>query len=125
MAGRSGRGSEPADSGRVDNGQTNYVLFHLSVWPSSAVPSQRTANGLTTVRRIMYFFHLSVWPSSAVLSQRAADREGKLKTKDYIDSYVNTFWIQRYENLLDANPKRYENLSDHTNMAGSTDTTDA
>ena len=30
---------EQADSGRVDDGQTNSVLFHLSVWPSNVVPS--------------------------------------------------------------------------------------
>ena len=29
-----------ADRGRVDDGQTNSVLFHLSVLPSSAVPSR-------------------------------------------------------------------------------------
>jgi hypothetical protein len=26
---------EPVDSRRVDDGQTNFVLFHLSVWPSN------------------------------------------------------------------------------------------
>ena len=26
------------DTGRADDGQTNTVLFDLSVWPSSAVP---------------------------------------------------------------------------------------
>jgi hypothetical protein len=48
--------SEPADSVRVDDGQTNSVLFHLSVWPSSTGPSQRTADGLTTDSRILFFF---------------------------------------------------------------------
>ena len=42
--------------GREDDGQTNSVLFDISVWPSSAVPSQRTADGKTTDRRIMFFF---------------------------------------------------------------------
>ena len=32
------RRSDTADSRLVDDGQTNSVLFHLSVWPSSAVP---------------------------------------------------------------------------------------
>ena len=32
-------GRWPVASGRVDDGQTNSVLFHLSVWPSSTVPS--------------------------------------------------------------------------------------
>ena len=35
-------GAKPADCGPVDDGQTNSVLFHLSVWPSTVVPSQRT-----------------------------------------------------------------------------------
>ncbi len=50
---------KPADSGR-DDGQTNSVLFHLSVWPSTAILSQRTAD-VTTDRRILFFFtYLSV-----------------------------------------------------------------
>jgi hypothetical protein len=28
---------EPADSGQVDDGQTNSVLIDLSVWPSNVV----------------------------------------------------------------------------------------
>jgi hypothetical protein len=43
-------------SGRDDDGQTNSVLFDLSVWPSSVVPSQRNADGMTTDRRILFFF---------------------------------------------------------------------
>ncbi len=43
------------DSGRVNDGQTNSVLFDLFVWPSSAVPSQRQRTD-STDRRIMYFF---------------------------------------------------------------------
>ena len=46
-------GSENSDSGRVYDGQTNSVLFHLSAWPSSVVPSQRTTDGLTD-RRILF-----------------------------------------------------------------------
>jgi hypothetical protein len=46
----------PADCGRVDAGQTNSVLFHLSVWLSSVIPNQRTADGLTMDRRILFFF---------------------------------------------------------------------
>jgi hypothetical protein len=40
------------------------ILYFLteSVWPSSTVPSKRTADGLTTDRRIMYFLTESVWP---------------------------------------------------------------
>ena len=41
-----------------------FVLFHLSVWPSFAVPIQRTEDGLTTDRRIPFFLTESVWPSS-------------------------------------------------------------
>jgi hypothetical protein len=46
------------------------ILYFLteSVWPSSAVPSQRTVDGLTTDRRILYFLTESVWPSSVVPS---------------------------------------------------------
>jgi hypothetical protein len=33
------------ESGRVDDGQTNYVLLTESVWPSSVVPSQRKRMG--------------------------------------------------------------------------------
>ena len=46
--------------------ETNSVLFHLSVWPSSAVPSQRSADGVTTDRRILFFLTESVWPSSVL-----------------------------------------------------------
>ena len=48
---------QPADSGRVDDGQTKFVLFHLSVWPSSVVRArdsrQPTGDGLTTDRSTM------------------------------------------------------------------------
>jgi hypothetical protein len=37
------RSSELVDSGRVDDGETNSVLFHLSVWPSSASLSRELA----------------------------------------------------------------------------------
>jgi hypothetical protein len=66
---------EPADSGRVDDGQTNSILFDLSVWPSTAVPNpadsgqdddRQTNSELTTDRRILFLFDLSVWPSIAV-----------------------------------------------------------
>ena len=39
----------------ADDGQTNFVLFDLSVWPSSAFP-RRTTHGLTMDRRILFFF---------------------------------------------------------------------
>ena len=54
---------------QTDDGQTNSVLFHISVWPSSASPRQPTADGLTMDRRILYFLTELVWPPSAV-SQR-------------------------------------------------------
>ena len=57
-----------------DDGQTNSVSFDLSVWPSSTVPSQRTADGLTTDRQTnSVSFDISVWPSSTVPSQRIAN----------------------------------------------------
>ena len=30
----------------VDDGQTNSVLFDLSVWPSNAIPSRWTSDGV-------------------------------------------------------------------------------
>ena len=55
-----------------------FVFFHAktapkSVWPSSAVPSQQTADGLAMDRRILFFLTESVWPSSDVPSKRTAD----------------------------------------------------
>ena len=47
-----------------------------------------------------------------------ARRKLEVDKRFYIDSYVTPFWIQRYENLLDANPKRYENLSDPRRNGG-------
>jgi hypothetical protein len=42
-----GDGSElRADCGRVDDGQTILSVLKQSVWPSSVVPIQRTADGL-------------------------------------------------------------------------------
>ena len=56
--------------GRVDDGQMNSVLFHLSVWPSSAEPvdNGRVDDGQTH----FVLFHLSVWPSNANLIRSAA-----------------------------------------------------
>ena len=53
------------DSSRVDDGKTNSVLFHLSVWPSS-VPFGASDGGRVDVRQTnSVLFDLSVWPSSA------------------------------------------------------------
>ena len=46
-----------------DLGQTNSVLFDLSVWSSSAVPSQRTSDESMTDRQILSILKQSVWPS--------------------------------------------------------------
>jgi hypothetical protein len=61
------RSSEPATedglttdrcvcNGRVDDGQTNSPLFHVSVRPSSTVSKPTTADRLTTDRQILFWF---------------------------------------------------------------------
>jgi hypothetical protein len=45
------------DSGRVNDEQTSSVLLTESVWPSSAVPSLWTADGLPTDRGIIIESH--------------------------------------------------------------------
>jgi hypothetical protein len=54
--------------GTIDDGQTNSVLFDLSVWPSMSFRGT-VGDGQTN----SVLFDLSVWPSSVVLSQRPAD----------------------------------------------------
>ena len=55
------------DCGWVDDGQTNSVLFYLSVWPSSAVPSFVTADSgrVDDGQTNSVLFDLSVWSSNA------------------------------------------------------------
>ena len=48
------RGGDRQTDRQTDR-QKNSVLFHLSVWPSSVVPSQRIVDGLTMDRRIQFF----------------------------------------------------------------------
>ena len=56
-----GDGSElTADCGRVDDGQTILSVLKQSVWPSSVVPIQRTADGLTTDRQILSVLKQSI-----------------------------------------------------------------
>ena len=84
-----------SDGGRVDVGQTNSVLFDLSVWPSSAA-SQRTDDGFTTDRRILFFLtYLSGRRSCAVPSQllRTADGfVGDGQTKSVLVLF-DTVWL--------------------------------
>ena len=58
----------------------------ISVWPSSADPSQRTTDGLTTDRRILFFLTESVWP--AVARSNMAGRKHRQSTID-IESTIN------------------------------------
>ena len=58
---------------RVEDGQTNTVLFHLSVWPWSKVSSQRIADGLTTNRRILLLVFSFDTICLAVEQRTAAD----------------------------------------------------
>jgi hypothetical protein len=60
------------------------LVLTQSVWPSSAVPSQRTAGGMTTDRRILLVLTQSVWPSSAVPSQDCGrDDDGQTKSVSF------------------------------------------
>jgi hypothetical protein len=61
--------NEPADSGWVDEGQTNSVLFDLSVWPSIVVctkTSQRTVDG-PALPALTLFLLIRVSPHIALL----------------------------------------------------------
>jgi hypothetical protein len=57
---------------RTDGSKTDRRITQ-PVWPSSAVPSERTADGLTMDRRILLVSTQSVWPSSTNPSHWTAD----------------------------------------------------
>ena len=67
------RRSKPVDCGRVDDEQTNSVSFDTICLAVEHRFEPVTADGLTMDRQIQLVLTQSVWPSSALPSQRSAD----------------------------------------------------
>ena len=62
-----------SDCGRIDDGQTNSVSFDTTCLAVEHRFEPAPADGLTMDRQILLVLTQSVWPSSALPSQRSAD----------------------------------------------------